>query len=95
MAEMPSLYLLVWRNENGGALSVSSYDDLDLACEDYAEAEAGISVVAAAVVDLRRSKAMWAPFSIETAHGMWSRDKTEEARERRRTKAKLRKDQAP
>lgn len=95
MAEMPSLYLLVWRNENDGALSVSSYDDLDLACEDYADAESGVAVVASAVVDLRRSKAMWAPFSMETAHGMWMRDKADEARHRSRTKAKLRKDQAP
>lgn len=94
MAEMPSLYLMVWRDDGDGRLSVSSYDDLDLACEDYADA-AGISCVAAAVVDLRRSKAMWAPFSIETAHAMWVRDRKDEAEERRRTKAKLRKDQAP
>lgn len=95
MAETPSLYLLVWRYADTGALFTSSYDDLDLACEDYGEAEANVSCVAAAVVDLRRPKAMWAPFSIETAYGRWRQHHEDEARERKRTRAKLRADQAP
>lgn len=94
MAEALSLYLLVWRNEADGALAVSSYDDLDLACEDYAEAETGVACVASAVVEIR-SKPMWAPFSIETAHARWLRDMADDAREARRARAKLRKDQAP
>jgi hypothetical protein len=99
MRATPPLYVLVWWSGQERKHTVTIYDRIDDACGAYDESEGGDDVVGAAklleVVASGVGRTHWVPFDIAAAHRWWTEDKIDDARERDRTRAMVRREQMP
>jgi len=100
MRAMPPLYVLIWWCSQEQKPSVSMYVRYDDACLAYDESEAGLDVIAAArVMEVVEAGApgriVWSPFDISAAHRWWLEESRDDAVERDRTRAMVRREQMP
>jgi len=101
MRKTPELCVLVWQHVDNHC-TVTQHDNLDEACEAFDEGMYGFDVIASAsvakvAIEVKpvgyRWVQRWTPFDMDSAHRFWMQDRSDDARERDRTRHQLRKDQ--